>query len=424
MKKFEFAGLDQYYYKETLENGLTVYFVPYKNKNNYSMHYVTKYGSVDTTFVPIGETEEITVPDGIAHFLEHKMFEMEDGVDPFTFATKSGTDCNAATYTRYTRYLFNGNKAFKENLDYLLTYVHTPYFTEENIEREKGIIVEELLQYQDLVESKLDNTIKEGLLVYDPLRVDIGGTPESVRSITKEQLDATYKTFYQPSNMFLVITGNFKKEEALEVIRNNKALQNAITNQPIMRHEYDEPKEVNSPFTEIEFNTTTTKLAYSIKVDIKDSENKFVTHIYFALMLSMLFGISSDFRERMKKQDLYTSFYYSKETAGDYLLISFIAESEKPEELMEEIKKELEKMNLKEEELERIKKVWISSEVMMIDNIDVTLDNVLYDVIEYGDVIANKNEIYKTLNFQDLQDLMQNTDFSQVSKVIIKPKSE
>lgn len=424
MEKIEFKGLDQSYYKDTLENGLTLYFVPYQNKNNYSMHYVTKYGSIDTTFVPYKEKKEMTVPDGIAHFLEHKMFEMEDGEDPFAFASKSGTDCNAATYTNYTRYLFEGNKNFKENLDYLLTYVHEPYFTDENVEKEKGIIIEELLQYQDMVESKLDNLVKEGLLVKHPLRVDIGGTPESVQKITKEDLDKTYETFYQPSNMFLVITGNFSMDEALEVIKKNKALQNAKTNFTIKRKKYDEPSNVCEKRIEINFNTTTTKMAYSIKVDLKDEKDKFKAHISFALMLSMLFGISSDFRERMKKDERYTSFYYAKEPCDDYLLISFVAETEDPDKLVEEIEKELQKMNLQEEELERIKKVWISSEVMMIDNINVTLDNIVYDVIEYGDVIANKNEIYKTLNYKELKDLMDKTDFSNTSTVIIHPKAE
>ncbi len=424
MKKLEFIGLDQSYYKEELENGLTVYLVPYQNKNNYSMHYVTKYGSVDTTFIPFGEKKEITVPDGIAHFLEHKAFEMENGQDPFSFAASSGTECNAATYTNYTRYLFEGNKNFKENLDYLLTYVHTPYFTEENVEKEKGIIIEELSQYKDMIDSRLFNIIKEGLLVEDPARIDIGGTPESVMKITKEDLDITYKTFYQPSNMFLVITGNFDPAEAMEIIQNNESLKNAPTHCPIVRKTYKEPKKVASELIEMEFNTANTKMAYSIKIDIKNCPDKFKTHIYFSLMLSMLFGISSDFRERMKKEELYTSFYYTKEPVGDYLLISFVADTEKPHELMDEIAKELEKMDLEEKELERIIKVWISSEVMMIDNIGMTLDNIVYDVIEYGDVLANKIEIYKTMNYKELMDLMKSTDLSNVSKVIIRPKSE
>lgn len=422
MNKYEFHGLDQAYYKEILPNGLTVYLVSYKNKTNYSMHYVTKYGSVDTTFIPYGQTEEITVPDGIAHFLEHQKFNTKEGLDPFTFAANSGSDCNAATYYQYTRYLFEGNQAFKENLDYLLTYVHTPYFTEESVEKEKGIIIEELLQYKDLVECKLDDCIKESLLVNDPMRIDIGGSVESVKKITKEDLDITYKTFYQPSNMFLVISGAFDPEEAMEVILQNKALQQASSLFEIKRKKYTEPKNVNTPSLDISFNTNTTKIAYSIKVDVHDSQDRFVTDIYFSLMLSMLFGISSDFRERMKQENLYTSFYYTKESCGDYLLISFIAESEKPEQLKDAIKQELLGMKLIEQEMERIKKVWISSEVMMIDNINATLDNIVYDVIQYGEVIANKNDIYKSLNYEDLSKLMKKTDFSNDSVVIIRPR--
>ena len=92
MKEIKLVGLDQSVYHEKLENGLEVYLIPYQNKTNYSMHYITKFGSINTRFYPIGENELLKVPDGIAHFLEHKMFEQEDGIDPFTFASKSGTN--------------------------------------------------------------------------------------------------------------------------------------------------------------------------------------------------------------------------------------------------------------------------------------------------------------------------------------------
>ncbi len=426
MNKIEFVGLDQYLYKETLENGLTVYFVPYDNKNNYSMHYVAKYGSVDTSFVPIKEEKEIKVPDGIAHFLEHKMFETETGEDPFTFAAKSGTDCNAATYYRYTRYLFEGNKNFEENLDYLLTYVHTPYFTKENVEKEKGIIIEELLQYQDMVDCVLDDVTKEGIFCYDPMRVDIGGTVDSVKQITKEDLDITYQTFYQPSNMFLVITGHFDKEKAMEIIRNNKALNQAPTNYPIARKSYKEPSRVNQEEQEISFNTTTTKMTYSIKIDCrKEKKSQFyITNLYLSAMLSMLFGLSSRFRERMKKEKKYTAFHYYKDFSNGIIYITFEAETEEPEFLMNEIRKEITNMDLVEKEFKRVIKVWISSEVIMMDNINVTLDNIVYDVIEYGDVIPNKTQIYKSLEFDELVSTMKNIDFSNVAKVIVRPKNQ
>lgn len=424
MEKIELQGLEQTCYKEVFDNGMVAYFIPYENKNNYSMHYVTRYGSIDIAFTPEGYDKEITVPAGSAHFLEHKKFETKEGLDPFSFAAQSGTDCNAATYYQYTRYLFQGNKCFYENLDYLLTYVHTPYFTEENVEKEKGIIIEELLQYQDMVDCKLDLLIKEGLLTVHPMRIDIGGTVDSVKKTTKQDLDILFETFYQPSNMFLVITGKFDVDEAVNVIKNNKAFKEAPSNKIINRKKYDEAVNVNFEEKEIKFNTSSTKMAYSLKIETPNTNNLFKTHLYYSLMLSMLFGLSSDFREEAKKEELYTSFYYSRENIENYILISFIAESEKPDELVNKIKEEFKKMNLKEEELERIKKVWISSEVMMADNIEATLDNIVYDVIEYGDVIKDKVPIYRSLNFKELTEIVTNTNFENDSKVIIRPKKE
>lgn len=426
MNKIEFVGLDQTLYHEELENGLNVYLLPFKNRTNYSMHYVTKFGSVHTTFTPVGSDKEITVPDGIAHFLEHKMFESEDGLDPFTVAAKSGTNCNASTSYHQTRYLFEGNQNFEENLDYLLTYVHSPYFTEENVEKEKGIIIEELLQYQDMVDCVLDNKVREGIFQFDPIRVDIGGTVESVKKITKEDLDITYKTFYQPSNMFLVITGNFNEKKAMEIIRNNKALNNATTNNPIALKKSLEPSKINQESQEIFFNTNTTKLAYSIKISLKDLKNKkdfYYTNLYLSLMLSMLFGPSSEFRESMKKENKYTSFYYTKDFSGDIIFITFYAETETPEALMVDIRNNLTKMDLSERDFKRTIKIWISAEVMMSDNIDATLDSIVYDIVEFGTLLPNKIPTYKSLHFKDLKDTIESIDFSNVSSVIIRPKN-
>lgn len=425
MKKIDLEGLDQTLFYEELENGLSVYMVPYKNKKNYSMHYVTKFGSVDTCFVPIGEDKEIQVPDGIAHFLEHKMFESEDGVDPFSVAAKSGTNCNASTSYHATRYLFEGNNNFEENLDYLLTYVHSPYFTEENVEKEKGIIAEELMQYQDMVDFVLDDKVREGIFHIDPIRVDIGGTVESIKTITKDELDVTYKTFYQPSNMFLVITGNFDEKKAIEIIRSNKALNQATTNVPITRKKYSEPLDVCKKAQEISFNTTTTKLAYSIKLSLNELQNPedfYLTNLYLSAMLNMLFGLSSDFRERMEKENRYSSFYYSKDISNHYVFITCWAETEDPNYLINELGKIFSQMPLTEEDFERIKKVWLASEVMMVDDIDATLSNIVHEVIEYGNYFPNKTSIYKSLNFKELKDVINRLNFSNTSFVIIRPK--
>ena len=424
MKAIELKGLDQTLYYEKLENGLEVYMLPYKNKSNYTMHYLTKYGSIQTTFIPYGEKEKITVPDGIAHFLEHKMFEQEDGVDPFTYAAKTGTYSNASTNFECTRYYFEGNQAFQDNLNYLLDFVGSPYFTDENVEKEKGIIAEEIKQYDDEVEWVFEEEIKKALLQKDNHRVDIAGTIESINTITKEDLYNTYYTFYQPSNMFLVISGDFKVEDAINTIKNNETLRNAKTNFKVKVFQEEEPLAVNEKIKELEFNVVNTKVGYGIKIPIKHIKDKYLFNLYIGLMLSIKFGLSSVFREKLKKEQLMTSFYMEREIVGEYLIIVFKADSETPFELIEEIKKELSNIEIPEEEINRLKKVWISSEVIMIDNINMSLENIVDDIIEFGDIIPNKVEIFRSLNKKDYDKILSSIDFSNSSTVIIRPKEK
>ena len=424
MKAIELKGLDQTLYYEKLENGLEVYMLPYKNKSNYTMHYLTKYGSIQTTFIPYGEKEKITVPDGIAHFLEHKMFEQEDGVDPFTYAAKTGTYSNASTNFECTRYYFEGNQAFQDNLNYLLDFVGSPYFTDENVEKEKGIIAEEIKQYDDEVEWVFEEEIKKALLQKDNHRVDIAGTIESINTITKEDLYNTYYTFYQPSNMFLVISGDFKVEDAINTIKNNETLRNAKTNFKVKVFQEEEPLAVNEKIKELEFNVVNTKVGYGIKIPIKHIKDKYLFNLYIGLMLSIKFGLSSVFREKLKKEQLMTSFYMEREIVGEYLIIVFKANSETPFELIEEIKKELANIEIPEEEINRLKKVWISSEVIMIDNINMSLENIVDDIIEFGDIIPNKIEIFRSLNKKDYDKILSSIDFSNSYTVIIRPKEK
>ncbi len=423
MKEISLKGLDQSLYYKKLDNGLDVFLIPYTNKSNYTMHYISKYGSVNTTFKPVNKKKTITVPAGIAHFLEHKMFESEDGVDPFSFAAKTGTYANASTYYKTTRYYFEGNSGFRENLDYLLDFVNTPYFTEENVEKEKGIIAEEIKQYDDEIGWFLDEEVRKALFHKDPTRLDIAGTVESINKIDKDILYDTYYTYYQPSNMILMISGSFDKDEALEIITNNESLNNAKTNQPIEEKKEKEPVEVKDKEVNLTFNIVNTKVAYAIKIPTKDIKDKYLFNLYLGLFSSIKFGLSSNFREKMKKQKLMTSFYIDREIMGDYIIMSFVADSEKPREFIDEIKKELQEINIEEEDIERVKKVWISSEVIMVDNIALTLDNILYDITSYDKIIDNKIEIFRSLNLETLKETIDNIDFTNSSLVIVTPKS-
>jgi len=126
----------------------------------------------------------------------------------------------------------------------------------------------------------------------------------------------------------------------------------------------------------------------------------------------------------LKKEGLITSFYMEREIVGDYLTIVFKSDSEKPEELVEKIKEEIKNTEIEETELERLKKVWVSSEVMMVDNAAVTLDNIASDIIEYGKIIPNKTEIFRSLNKDDYDKIINSIDFSNSSTLIIRPKKK
>ena len=219
MKEINLKGLDISCYTEKLDNGLDVIMLPYSNKKNYFISYATKYGSEVSKFIPVGEKEMIKVPDGVAHFLEHKMFEQEDGIDPFSFFSESGTGSNASTSFDFTQYICYDTKEFEKNLKYLLSFVNKPYYTDDNVEKEKGIIAEELKMYDDIADFKLEMKLRENVYHVHPRRIDIGGSISEIMKITKEDLYTCYNSFYSPNNMVVFIVGNFDKNKAMEIVR-------------------------------------------------------------------------------------------------------------------------------------------------------------------------------------------------------------
>ncbi len=187
MKTINLEGLDITLYEEELDNGLKIYLLPYQNKKDYFITYATRFGSDITSFTDTNQ-EKHKLPLGIAHFLEHKMFEQEDGIDPFTYYSKSGTDANASTSYDNTCYLCTGTKNFENNLRYLLKFVNSPFFTKENVDKEKGIIAEEINMYQDIPDFKLELKLREKIYAKHPRKNDIAGTITEINKITPNDL--------------------------------------------------------------------------------------------------------------------------------------------------------------------------------------------------------------------------------------------
>ena len=422
MEHIDLVGLDSCFTYEKLKNGLEIYLLPMTNKKNYAITFATRFGSDTTTFIPINGNKEITVPCGIAHFLEHKLFAQEDS-DPFTFYAKTGSEINASTSYNNTKFICAGTKNFTENLDYLLNFVTNPYFTDENVESEKKIICEEINMYKDIPEYALEEAIKRNLYNSYSRRMDISGTVTSVNSITKEDLYTCYDTFYQPSNMFVLIVGNFKEEEALKIIKNR--LDNDKENKPIIEKIYQEEKTVSKKMEIINSNINIEKLAYGLKLAKNDLgiEEDFKLDLCLQMIITSAFGITSNFRETMLSNNLLSNFYVEIDTTPDYKTLLLFAESNNIDKLIIEINKEFKNLKVSVEDFERIKKVWVASEVKIMDFIANVMYNQFDDIIRYKKILSNKISLIKSLEKSDVDKVIKNMDLKNVAIVkLLKSK--
>jgi len=415
MKKINLKGLDIDVYTETLSNGLEVYLVPYENKKNYFITYATRYGSDVLEFTD-DKKKSHKPPLGVAHFLEHKMFEEESGIDPFTFFSESGTDCNASTSFDSTQYICWGNKEFNKNLRYLLQFVSHPYYTDENVEKEKGIIAEEINMYEDIPDFKLEMKLRECIYKNSPRRIDIAGSVEEIYKITKEDLYNCYNNFYIPSNMFVLVVGNFDKEIALEIIKDE--LDTKVTTHLPKVKELKEPDKVNKSSLNIKGNIEVPKIALGLKIPTSKIELKdFELDLYLSMLSNLLFGASSEFREKMRKEKLLTGLYKEWESIEGFKTFYLMANSTEVDKLEKEILDVFKNMNIDENSFNRTKKVWTSREIKAIDNIDYTVDKIYSDVLNYKKVINNRLDMIKNMKFKVLKDLIKKIDFTNISVV-------
>ena len=419
MEKINLEGLDQIVYKETLDNGLQVYLVPYTNKKNYFITYATKYGSDVVEYSKDNKT--FKPPLGVAHFLEHKMFEQEDGIDPFTYFSKSGTDSNASTSFDSTQYICYGTNNFKDNLRYLLSFVNQPYYTEENVEKEKGIIAEEINMYEDMPDFKLEMKLREAIYKNSARRIDIAGTVDEINKITKEDLYSCYNSFYIPNNMFILIAGNFDVDTAKEVIEEELSDKKKEELPKIIQEE--EPENVNKKEVNFKESIEVPKIALGLKVPTKKIKMSDIElDLYLNMITTIMYGSSSEFRERVRNAKLLSGIYTEWESINDFKVFYLMASTTSPDKLLEEIKYELDNLVIKEDTFNRIKKVWIANEVKIIDNIDATVSNLYDDIIRYNDIIPKKIEMIRSLNIKTINELIKKINFKNISIVKMECK--
>ncbi|GAM14985.1 EF-P 5-aminopentanol modification-associated protein YfmH [Mesobacillus selenatarsenatis] len=295
MEKITFEQLQEEMYYEKLNNGLDVYILPKKGFNKTYATFTTKYGSIDNHFLPPGKDDYVKVPDGIAHFLEHKLFEKEDG-DVFQQFSKQGASANAFTSFTRTAYLFSSTSNVEKNLETLIDFVQEPYFTEKTVEKEKGIIGQEITMYDDNPDWRLYFGLIQNMYKNHPVSIDIAGTIESISDITKDMLYECYETFYHPSNMLLFVVGQVNPDEIMGLIKENQG-KKEYKNQPEIKRVFDEEQAgVAEKKQVLKMNVQTSKCLVGIKAAAPTESGKEMLkkELSINVMLDILFGKSSE----------------------------------------------------------------------------------------------------------------------------------
>lgn len=397
-------------YKDTLANGLRVYYLPKPEFNRTFGLFTTDFGSLDTTFIPLDvKNEEMqTFPEGIAHFLEHKLFEKEHGDVMYDFGAL-GAQTNAFTSFNKTSYLFSTRENSYECTKLLLDFVQEPYFTKENVEKEQGIIEQEIQMYQDDSDWRLFFGLLQNMYPNSPLADDIAGTPRTINKITAEDLYTNYQTFYHPSNMNLFLTGSFDVEKMAAFVAENQAGKSFAKVEEIKRSNFaaSEPKTSKK----IQLEVAMPKLALGFRGEDKlPTDGLLVTEYRMSLqlLLAMLFGRTGSRYEQLYNEELIDdSFAFEFELTDRFHFAVITVDSIYPIKLTKLLSDALKNYRIdsdfNEEHLRLIKKELLGDYYKSLNS------------LEY---IANQfaSSQHDDINFFDLPTILENLTLEKISK--------
>ena len=427
MEEIKVSKLGEVVYHETLENGLNVYLYKKEGFNKKSAYFVTKYGSSYNDFRPIGKDKIKSFPLGIAHFLEHKLFENSDNENTFTKFEKYGANVNAYTSRKETCYYFTCSSNFNECLNLLLDFVGTPYFTIDNVEKEKGIIEQEINMTNDSVERFLYDKDFYNTLMYDNNKYSVIGDSKNVRKITKEDLYECYNTFYNPSNMTLVVAGDIDVEETLKSIKDNQSKREYQKQDEILLKDFNEPKEVYKEYEECYKNVSTPRISVCYKFVFPESKGYDLLSdlMIFSMLLDIKFSSTSSFSkylrdEKIIKSDL--SMNYS--SFGNVVLLMFDADVLDKERFVKELDKKLKDENYDKKMFELYKKAYIASVVKTYDSPSKVANAIYSHIINYGEFLPDIYDFYNNYTYDKFISDVKKLDFSNKSVIYVTSGKE
>ena len=395
---------EKYYYTKH-KSGLDIYVIPKKFTESYAL-FSTRYGAIDNCFKLEGDKDFVKVPDGIAHYLEHKMFENEDGVDTFSRFSKYGADANAFTSSEMTAYLFSCTDHFDENLEILLDYVTKPYFTPQTVAKEQGIIGQEIRMGEDNPHRALYYNLMEALYEKHQIKLNVAGTVESIAQITADLLYSCYRTFYNLSNMMLVVSGDVTMEQVLKTADKILPIQEE---KKIIRKYEEEKREVNKKRVTASFPVSRPMFMIGVKdPDVPaDPKERLKKNVAGDMLYNVMFGPTSEFAIDVYESGLVRGFHAGYEIDHVYGMGEFGGETDDPEAVYEKLLAyiaEKKKTGLNREDFERCKRANYASTVRLFDSTRVadTFTYMLHDDVDLFDYV----EEIKNVAFEDILPLL------------------
>ncbi|MEV2438130.1 pitrilysin family protein [Paenibacillus larvae] len=424
MKQIPYPHLQETLYTEKMPGGLQVFILPKAGFKKTYATFTTRYGSVDNHFQVEGR-EEIRVPDGIAHFLEHKMFEEPTG-DIFSNFANKGASANAFTSFDRTTYLFTATEHIEDNLTTLIDFVQHPYFTDENVEKEKGIIGQEIQMYRDNPDWRSYYGLIEAMYSKHPIRIDIAGTVESISKITKGTLYECYNTFYHPSNMILFVVGGINPESIMELIRSNQAAKTFEPQGMIRRYFEQEPYEIQEKKRVIVLPVSLPKCLFGIKEMAPGVKGRelLVQELTTKLVLDYLFSSSSDLYQQLYDEGLISdSFGYEYNSTAEYAFSMVGGDTRDPGKLLDRIIEEVNKViekGLDEKIFERTRKKKIGNFLRMLNSPEAIANEFTKYRMKQIDLF-DFLEVYKQISLQQAtQRLREHFNWDQMAISIVR----
>ena len=413
MKIKTFKKVDEKVYTEKLDNGLEVYLYKTDKTKNFYITISVKYGARITKY-KVGNRVVDVIP-GSAHFLEHKVMALSENKEISKRINDLGSLANAWTSYYGPNYNIFGSINLIENLKLLLDIFYNTNINEKSVNEEKGIIGEEIDMYKDQIDSLMYSKLFDNLFNKSYSKHTVVGEREDIANITAKSLNEIYNDYYVPNNTFIIVTGNFDIDEVMNTIKDYMKNIKVKPKELPKRIKERDKEIVNVPYEEIKKDMENTRVKYAIKMKknifgIKDDN---ILKDYLGLILSNNFSATSELFERYKDNDIVIGMSYGVNIIDDYLIININALTNDGNRFINNIKEDIKKLKLNEEEFERKKKKYLKSYILDFDNIEdveyllslsLMIDNKI-DYNEYDKLIAlnykEASRIMKLINFDN-----------------------